>query len=256
MGEKAVSWKQIQQLNTVRVAVLSRAVLLHPPPSEERASQASQANGFDPSSYYLFGALAGVLALLEVGLLAGAAFAVGARKQQQSLALLAVSVAERGTIRLVVAAAGLWLGAAAGILGGLLGAVSSAVTVAVFRNRGSIFFSGVHSNYGAILACAAVGLIAGLVSAVFPAHAVARQAALGALKSGRAAIRSSRWPTLIGIVLVALALAALAAGSAVSAVSTNPDAYARRLPLIAWLLGAGAVVLVIGLLFLTGWLIA
>lgn len=256
VGEKPVSWKQIQQLNTVGVAVLSRAVLLNPPAPDERASHASYAGGFDPSSYYLFGALAGVLALLEVGLLAGAAFAVGAKNQQRSLALLTASGAERGTIRLVVAAGGLWLGATAGILGGLLGAVSAAVTVAIFRNRGSDFFSGVHINYWAIVACAAVGLIAGLVSAVFPAHAVARQAALGALKSGRAASRSSRWPTLIGIVLVTVALAALAAGSAVSAVSTNPDAYDRRLPLIAWLLGTGAVVLVIGLLFLTGWLIA
>ncbi len=129
MGDEPVTWRQIQQLNTEGVAVLSRAVLLNPPAPDERASQASYAGGLDPSSYYLFAALAGALALLEVGLLAGAAFAVGAKKQQRSLALLAASGAERGTIRLVVAAGGLWLGGAAGVLGGLLGIACATLTV-------------------------------------------------------------------------------------------------------------------------------
>ena len=66
-------------------------------------------------------ALVVAMALLEVVLLAGPAFAVGARRQQRALALMAASGAEPPHLRRVVMASGVVLGTAAVVLGSAAG---------------------------------------------------------------------------------------------------------------------------------------
>ena len=91
-----VTWPQVLALNQHGLVAVSRAVLLDPPPP-------SQIPGYDTTyARNVRLAIAGVvllvvgLATLEVVLLAGAAFAVGARRQRRSLALVALRGGTRG----------------------------------------------------------------------------------------------------------------------------------------------------------------
>lgn len=110
VGPDPVTWDQIRELNRVGIAVLSRSVALSPPPRNEVGD--APGTGYDSQDWggYLAGGLIGALALLEVGLLAGSAFAVGAKRQVRELALLAATGAETPTVRAVVTVGGLWRG--------------------------------------------------------------------------------------------------------------------------------------------------
>ena len=85
-----VSWATVRELNAIGATVASRAVIERPaagapsgpggPAGQQPTTPASRSLG-----------LIVVMALIEVVLLAGPAFAVGARKQQRSLALMAAT---------------------------------------------------------------------------------------------------------------------------------------------------------------------
>ena len=247
VGSKPVQWDQIRDLNRDGIAVLSRAVALDPPVPSGGAT-GSEAM---PGAGYVAGVLIGTLALLEVGLLAGAAFAVGAKRQVRELALLAASGAEAPTVRAVVTAAGLWLGAIAVAAGAVLGAGGAAAVVAVARHLGSVRFPGFHLDMLPTVAAMAMGLLACFLAAVVPARQVARQAVLGALKSGRAPAVSGPWPARVGALLLVAAITCLAAGRTLG-MTGDLDAIAARTPVVAALLTAGAVLAVAALVLLTG----
>src|SRR5665647_2842117 len=69
-----------------------------PRPSATRAGPGHRERGLDAGTLALVAAI-GAMALLEAALLIGPAFAVGARRQQRQLALLAAAGAERRTLR-------------------------------------------------------------------------------------------------------------------------------------------------------------
>ncbi|WP_251024546.1 FtsX-like permease family protein [Arthrobacter sp. ISL-65] len=247
VGSEPVRWDQIRDLNRSGIAVLSRAVALDPPV----ASGAAEGPGTMPAAGYVAGVLIAALALLEVGLLAGAAFAVGAKRQVRELALLAASGAEAPTVRAVVTAAGLWLGTIAVMAGAVLGAGGAAAVVGVTRHLGSVRFPGFHLDILPTVAAMAMGLLACFLAAVVPARQVARQAVLGALKSGRAPAVRGPWPARVGGGLLVLAITFLAAGHTLG-LSGDLDARAARIPLVAALLTGGAVLAVAALVLLTG----
>jgi putative ABC transport system permease protein len=112
----AVSWPTVQRLNTLGVTVLSRAVVTDPP-------DVSGPRSFDDGRRTTLAiiALIAVMAVLEVVLLAGPAFAVGARRQGRGLALMAAAGAEPRHVRRVVLAQGLLVGGAAAAVGVPLG---------------------------------------------------------------------------------------------------------------------------------------
>ncbi|MEO8281952.1 MAG: FtsX-like permease family protein [Pseudarthrobacter sp.] len=258
VGPEPVSWTQIREANAAGVAVLSRSVALNPPPLDQRPpeSQGTQSSTSIPLAAYAGGALLGALALLEVGLLAGAAFAVGAKGQVRELALLAATGAESPTIRSVVMAAGLWLGGIGVAAGAAVGLAAAAVVVHVVRLNGSVRFPGFHPDALLTVLVMAMGFVACLLAALAPARQVARQAVLGALKSGRAAAPAGNGFPVVGSVLLAVAAAALAGGTWLAVTSEDPDVFASRTPVIAWLLVGGAVLGVTSLVLLTGTVVA
>lgn len=255
MGTAPVTWPQILDLNKQGVAVLSRSVVLDPPPDSELKDFP-----FPPSTpdwaAYLTGGLLGSLALLEVGLLAGAAFAVGAKRQVRELALLAASGAEAPTVRAVVTAGGLWLGTVAVLAGAFLGLAGAAGVVFWVRLQGSVRLAGFHPDLLLTAAAMAMGLGACALAALVPARQVARQAALGALKSGRAPAVASKWPARIGAGLLLLAVLMLAAGSWLGLVGDDLDELMSRVPVVAGLLIGGALLTVGALVLLTGGCVA
>ncbi|HEY9357299.1 MAG TPA: FtsX-like permease family protein [Arthrobacter sp.] len=258
VGPEPVTWSQVREANAAGVAVLSRTVALNPPPADQRGTDGTP-TGYDsstPFSAYVTGAFLGALALLEVGLLAGAAFAVGAKGQVRELALLAASGAETATIRSVVMAAALWLGGIAVAAGAATGLAAAAAVVFVARINGSVRFPGFHPDTLLTVVAMAMGFAACLLAALAPAWQVAHQAVLGALKSGRAPLAAGRRPAVLGAVLLGVAAAALATGSWLALSSEDPDVFISRTPVIAWFLLGGAVLGVVSLVLLTGSVVA
>ena len=259
LGDRPLTWADAQRLNTQAVILTSRSLILDPPtlaeigPHADELTEDSRAASL--ASFAVAGVLFGVLALLEVGLLAGAAFAVGARKQQRDLALLAASGAESSMVRTTVTASGLWLGLAGGVAGAVLGSIAAVVSVLVMQSQGSPRFTGVHLMWPVALGLIAVGVAAGLVAAMVPARAVAKQATLAALKSGRTADTPSKWTPRIGLGLLVLAAVALTvSGLIVRAANGSGSAYSWAALTNSLVIGA-AVMLVFALICLTGTII-
>jgi len=257
VGPEPVTWQQIREANSKGVGVLSRSVVLNPPPPEQRVVAGSELwdNSSAAVARYATFALIGALALLEVGLLAGAAFAVGAKRQVRELALLASAGAESSTIRAVVTSGGLWLGGLAVAAGAGVGLGGAAAVVAVVRSTGSVRLAGLHPDVLLTAVAMAMGLAACIIAAMVPAHQVSRQAVLGALKSGRAPAPKGRRITVAGVGTLALAAGLLAAGRLLGSSTRDPDRQAEQLTLVVTLLIAGAVLSVGGLVLLTGWLV-
>jgi putative ABC transport system permease protein len=257
VGTEPVTWAQVQEANAAGVAVLSRSVALNPPPADQRgADNLAESNSSIPLAAYAGGALLGALALLEVGLLAGAAFAVGAKGQVRELALLAATGAETPTVRSVVMAAALWLGGIGIAAGAVVGLAAAGGVVMVARLNGSVRFPGFHPDALLTVLVMAMGFAACLLAALAPARQVARQAVLGALKSGRAPQTAGRVPIVPGSALFGVAAAALGAGTWLAVTSEDPDVFISRTPVVAWLLLGGAVLCVTSLVLLTGPVVA
>ena len=121
IGGGPVSWDEVRALNRVGALVLSRAVIENPPPDSERPAEIRQWESGVDEAWIAVVVLVVVMALLEVVLLAGPAFAVGARRQARTLALMAASGGTPKQARRVILAGGLVLGGVAALLGVVLG---------------------------------------------------------------------------------------------------------------------------------------
>ncbi len=152
----------------------------------------------------------------QVALLAGAAFAVGARRQRRDLAMVGAVGASRAQVARMVLVNGLLLGALAGVSGVALGAL----TYRLNRDRvqriadhpltdGSVPVPGLA---GIALFAVAVGLVA----ALGPARGAARQEILAARADREPVSKAGNARWLIGGLLVA------AAGAAATAAAAGP----------------------------------
>lgn len=217
----AVDWPKVLELNKYGFSVTSRAVLLDPPARSgvpfyndpEYSTSTTDTVGLAIAATVIG------MALLEIVLLAGPAFAVGARRSRRQLGLLAAGGGDRGHVRAVVLGGGAVLGTA----GALVGLVLAVALVAVFRGDAEQFAGRRFGHFDLrpldLLAIAAVGLVTGLLAAVVPAVQASRQDVVAAL-TGRGGIKpASRVAAVIGAILVAggatLALFCAGTGTAV-----------------------------------------
>ncbi|MGA7204457.1 MAG: hypothetical protein WBX27_07500 [Specibacter sp.] len=255
-GDKPLAWSDAKAFNARGVMLTSRSLLLDPPSKAQLGADAEDVQEDRRQGLivgnFVMGSLVSVLALLEVGLLAGAAFAVGARKQQRDLALLAASGAETSMVRTTVTAGGLWLGIAGGVVGAVLGSIAAVIGVLVVQSRGLAMFPGLHIMWLPALGLILLGVAAGVVAAMVPARAVAKQATLAALKSGRTADAPSKWTARIGLGLLVLAALAMAGAGAATVATRGTDAHYTSAQWLGGLVAAGAVLLVFGLICVTG----
>lgn len=120
VGDSPVLWPDIVTLNAAGFAVESRAMMLDPPPPESIYGGAFGTPGADSATV---GFAIAVLAIgaLEVLLLVGPAFAVGAKRNARTLALVAAAGGRPGDLRRIVLATGVVTGAVAGAAGIALG---------------------------------------------------------------------------------------------------------------------------------------
>ncbi|MFG1947229.1 FtsX-like permease family protein [Nonomuraea sp. NPDC048826] len=223
----------ITRLNTAGLHVTSRAAVTATPPIPMPDLQRTV--GFSAAA---------IMVLLEIALLAGPAFAVGLQRRRHELATITAQGATPSHLRTIVLADGLLLGGTAVLLATALGIAAGGLSATVIAQRtGQI--GPLDIPWASILAVAALGLAAAVTAALIPANQAARQAArhhTALILAGRTPATADRpgWP-------LAGALMALA-GLAVAFVS-------RRQPNSGWLIAAALLLLVLGLLALTPWLI-
>jgi putative ABC transport system permease protein len=253
VGSDPVTWAQVLALNERGVAVLSRDVLLDPPPDSAVPYYAEAGNGSVNSQFFfviLLVVVVVVLAGLEVTLLAGAAFAVGARRQARSLGLLAATGGNRTQVRRVVLGGGIVLGLTGAVVGVSVGLLLAAVARPVLSSYAHADFGRFDVRPLELLAIAALGVATGVLAAVLPSRSAARQDPVVALTGRRGQVRTPRKVPVIGVLLIVAGVVAAAVGSAMAVAFTtglNPT-NGRSTALVAGLIAGGAAVAQIGLI--------
>ncbi|MGF1429975.1 FtsX-like permease family protein [Kitasatospora sp. LaBMicrA B282] len=202
-----VDWGKVQELNRYGFAATSRSVVLHPParsavPYYAEQDGASQQGYFDREVVVVLVTVVG-MALLEVVLLAGPAFAVGARRSRRQLGLLAAAGGDRAQVRTVVLAGGAVLGLVGTVVGMLLAVLLVVLTKSPTEQLAGQRFGTLRVLPLDLLGIAAVGLGTGLLAALVPAVQAARQDVVAAL-TGRDSTRPpSKRLTVLGLAMVA-----------------------------------------------------
>lgn len=207
-----LDWDLVRQLNLRGMVVTSRSVVLDPPALTPEMAMLSSAT--DNGETVRLGLLAGGLGLLEVVLLAGPAFAVGARRRRRDLAMIAANGGTLAHLRRVVLADGVVLGLTGAVIGLVLGvtvAVGGRPLVEAFlateRAGGYRFFP------AALLAIAGLAVLAGVLACLVPAYSAARQDVVSALTGRRGAVRSRRRWLVAGLALTGVGGGAAAYGA-------------------------------------------
>ncbi|MGY2127978.1 FtsX-like permease family protein [Blastococcus sp. SYSU DS0617] len=236
-----LGWPEVQALNEQGLAVLSREVATDPPP--ESAWLPPQDVGYRDggSNAAETAVLALVVAslVLEVVLLAGPAFAVGVRRQRRDLALIGATGGSAGDLRRIVLANGVVLGGGAAVLGAAAGVGLAAAAIPVLEARSDGVFGPFDVPVLDVVLTVAVGLLAGLAAAWFPARQAARTDVVDALAGRRGQVRTSWRSPVAGLVLGAAGLALVVLG-------------ARGTELAV---AGGAVLLIVGIVTATPWLV-
>ncbi len=206
-----LTWVAVKQLNTHGVVAVSRQVLAHPPGAAERYPEFKTGDS-DAGAFAAI--LVGGLAMLEIVLLAGPAFAVGARRRRRDLALVAASGGTPAHLRRIVLADGVVLGAVAAVAG-----VASGIAIAV-AGRPLIEAHLSHSRAGgfrvyplALAVLAGLAVTTGVLAAVVPAWISSRQDVVAALSGRRGITRSRRRWVVVGVLVMAAGAATSAVGA-------------------------------------------
>ncbi|GAA1146098.1 hypothetical protein GCM10009664_12780 [Kitasatospora gansuensis] len=215
-GHAAFSWEAVQQANAFGFTVASRAVLADPPPATAISSSADPEAEQTALRTRTIAATAVGLALLEIVLLAGPAFAVGARRSRRQLGLLAATGGNRAHIRRVVLGGGIVLGGAGALAGVALGGVAALAGRSWLEGRSGARFGHFALNPADLSGIVALGVVTGLLAAVVPAVQAARQPVVAALTGRVTARPPAKWLAVAGA-LTALAGAAIALSGELSA---------------------------------------
>jgi len=260
LPETRLSWTEVADLNAHGVIVYSREVVLNPPAVFDPSAMKQAAQNDYLGQLLLVTGAGALIGAYVVVMLAGAAFAVAARRQQRSLAVAASVGATAADLRRVILLQGSFLGLVGGVIGILLGIGGAALVMRLTDDGSSTRYWGFHVPWlvlGGILVFAA---LVGTASAAMPARTVARSDTLAALRGARRPqrIKASRpiWGTVI--MLLGLAFTALAAITVVTVQAVDGEVIAydsplRSLPPLG--LVVGPIVAQLGILLSGGWLL-
>ncbi|HEY9410601.1 MAG TPA: ABC transporter permease [Jiangellaceae bacterium] len=219
-GPDAVSWSVLAEQG---IRLVPRDAAAHP----ERYEPAMFRSSPTDLRFVAMAVLVAGLGLLEVVLLAGAAFAVGARRQVHDLGLMSANGATARQIRQTVLAQGLVLGAMGAALGIAVGAALTVAAKPVWERVLGELLEDWRFGAGEIALTAAVGLMSGLAAAIVPAVGAARMKPVDALAQR---FRTTRIATRLPVVGVALFVIGAGGALVASRVAAGElDEYARTL---------------------------
>lgn len=230
-----VPWATVRELNEIGGLVTSRAVLADPPDIASMAEQMGYDTGQDET--YAVIALIIVMALIEVVLLAGPAFAVGARRHARTLALIAASGGTPAQARRVILGSGVVLGLVASAVGLVVGIVAGWALVPVVQQFNGEWFGPFELPWLYLLAIVTFGLVSAVLASVVPAWLASRQDVVAVLAGRRGDRRPRASTPVIGVVLLAVGIGssahgALASGSGGGEVSIAGSAVVSVLGMI------------------------
>lgn len=195
-----VTWADVQRLNALGFTVRSRSVVLHPPPRSEvpfyRHAGASTSVG---TEVVAAGVLAVGMALLEVVLLAGPAFAVGARRRRHDLALVAATGGDGRDVRNVVLGGGVVLGTVAAVAGVTLGIGLAGILRPVLERLSGTAMGHFDVRPLELAGVAVLGVATALAAALLPARAAARQDVVAALAGRRGVVVNRKRVPIVGL---------------------------------------------------------
>ncbi len=209
----AVTWDDVRRLNAGGATVLSRAVLLDPPPSSAVPEEVPSSRGEMGRTTLAVAVLVVVMALIEVVLLAGPAFAVGARRQARSLALLAATGGTPQQTRRVVLASALVLGVTAALLGVALGIGLAFLVLPLVQSFSSAWLGPFEVPWLQLAGVAAFGVASAFLAAIVPARIAARQDVVAVLAGRRGDQAPSVRSPLVGAVLMGCGVAGAVLGA-------------------------------------------
>ncbi|MBO1416881.1 FtsX-like permease family protein, partial [Streptomyces sp. FH025] len=252
----AVGWAQVREFNAHGYTLTARSVALDPPPYGAVPYYRDSRTYSDPaagnSTKVVVATVTG-MALLEVALLAGPAFAVGARRSRRQLALLGAAGGTRTHVGAVVLGGGVVLGVVGAALGVALGTGVVAGLRPWIEQVGGARFGHFALPPLDLLAIAGIGLLTALLAAALPAWQAARRSVTAGL-TGRDTVRApSRLVTLLGVVLIlgGGAIAVYGAGAVQRGLPVVSTYDARTLTVLG-----GSVTAELGLLACTPVLVA
>ncbi|HEX8004725.1 MAG TPA: FtsX-like permease family protein [Mycobacteriales bacterium] len=197
----------VRPLNALGMRVMPRTWYAFPPADPTEAAPAAEEIGA--------GVVAVGLATLEIVLLAGTAFAVGARRKRRELALVAATGGDRRDVRRIVLAEGAVLGAVAGALGVAGGVATVFFGRPLLERLSGNLFGPLDLRPLELGAIVAIGAGTALLASLLPARAASRQPVVAALTGRRGEARTrARVPVVaLAAVVVGAALAFWAAGT-------------------------------------------
>ncbi|MFD3868994.1 FtsX-like permease family protein [Streptomyces sp. NPDC058623] len=210
VGGDGFTWNMVKEANTKGALVRSRAVALNPPADSDvplfRQAPKEQFELTDAGGTLTERAVLATvigLTMLEVCLLAGPAFAVGARRSRRQLGLLGANGGDRRHIRAVVLSGGLVIGAVAAVIGTAVGVALTVGLRPVLEQQLGARFGGFDVRPLELLGIALLAVLTGLLAAVVPAVTASRQTVLASLTGRRGVRRANRVLPLIGLAAVA-----------------------------------------------------
>ncbi|KRB76296.1 hypothetical protein ASE01_14950 [Nocardioides sp. Root190] len=213
IGGGPVSWDEVQALNAVGVLASSRAVLTDLPPASELSPELPvMDSGIDEVTLTVL-ALVAAMVLLEVVLLAGPAFAVRAKAQAHSLALVAAAGGTPRQARRTVLASGVVIGVVGGVLGVALAVAVGTVAVPVAQRFDSTRFGPFEVPWPLLALVAAFGFLSAVLAAVVPAFSSSRQDVVAVLAGRRGEGKASVRSPILGLVLLGVGIAGAVAGA-------------------------------------------
>lgn len=203
------------------VVLTPRAAVVDPP-SDNGTS------GWDEPEMIALLVLFAGFGVLEIMLLAGAAFAVGARRQVRDLGLVGAQGGTARDVRRIVLAQGVVLGLLGSAAGVVVGVVVALAGRPLWEPVTDTAITGWDVPLLVVAAVTAIGVAAGLGAAVVPARTAYRMPVVAALNARfHAESLRTRIP-LRGVVLVAAGVAVVVAGSALLGAEFAAQRAAQR----------------------------
>ncbi len=198
---RTVTWEDVRRLNALGLVGVSKALLADPPKLD--ADDGGITSRWLPAVVGLVSAMT----VLQIVLLAGPAFAVGARRQRRALAQLGVIGGEPLDARRVVLAGGVVIGGLAAVLGTGMGFVAAAIAPRLLRRYD--LAQGPHDpSWRTVAIIAIAALISAVLAALLPARSASREDPLAVLTNRRSAPRAGRAPGIGAVLLLGIGLSA------------------------------------------------
>ncbi|MBB0244963.1 ABC transporter permease [Streptomyces alkaliphilus] len=232
-------WSDVVKVNETGWMVTSRLVHHDPPPDDQVPAYAEgrwDASGADAQAFAVVGVVLALI-IMEICLLAGPAFAVGARRSRRMLGLVGANGGDRRHIRAIMLGGGLVLGLVAAVVGVVLGLLLTLLTRPWLEGQLGFRFGALDLRPLELAAIGALAVFTGLIAALVPALLAARTPVLQSLTGRRGVRRTGRTMPVAGA-----AAFALGAGLALL------GGYALNEPVAV---AAGAIVAQLGLVAMT-----